>query len=319
MPINEVGRFRIDVTSQCRDSDVLPRVANAGNIESFRDRTVQVMHNGLRVVAGGYYGDWMIEAIRRLRGCHEPQEELAFWEAMKRLPESPTMIELGSFWAYYTGWFLKDHPDGRAFCVEPDPNNLAVGQANLALNDLHATFIHAAAGAAPAGPAPFTCESDKQVRDLPTVSVDSLVREHRIPYVDVLLSDIQGAETGMLEGCRETIGSGKLRFMFVSTHHRTISGDALTHQRCLARVRELGGHVIAEHTIVESFSGDGLIAASFAAEDRDMRMIPISYNRAGNSLWLADDLDELESFRAALRHAFRTGRRSLARRFLRLR
>jgi FkbM family methyltransferase len=307
---------RIEMTCQCRDSDVIPRVANAGAIETFRDQTVQVMHNGLRMVAGGYYGDWMVEVIRRLRGCHEPQEELVFWEVMKRLGAAPVMVELGAFWAYYTCWFLKERPAGRAFCVEPDPNHLAVGRANLELNDTQATFIQAAVDAVATGPAPFPCESDGAVRPTPHVSVDALVREHGVPGIDILLSDAQGAETAMLEGCLQTIRSGKLRFILISTHHHSISGDPLTHHACLARIRDLGGHVFAEHSIAESFSGDGLIAASFAAADRNLPVIPLSYNRAATNIWRDPvlELGELESFRVALRHALRTGRRALVKR-----
>src|SRR4051794_34489159 len=99
---------RVEMTCRCRDSDVIPRVANAGAIELYRGRSVQVMHNGLRMIAGGYYGDWMVDVISRLRGCHEPQEELVFWEVTKRLRDAPVMVELGAFWAYYTCWFLKD-------------------------------------------------------------------------------------------------------------------------------------------------------------------------------------------------------------------
>ena len=240
------------------------------------------MHNGLRMVAGGYYGDWTVEVIRRLRGCHEPQEELVFWEVMKRLPDAPVMIELGAFWAYYTCWFLKDRPAGRAYCVEPDPNNMAIGRANLELNDVQATFIHAAVDAVATGPTPFSCESDGAVRPTPHVSVDALVRDNGIPGIDVLLSDAQGAETAMLEGCLETTRSGKLRFILISTHHHSISGHQLTHHSCLTRVRDLGGHVFAEHSVAESFSG-AAIAASLPLPIVCAAIL--SYNRAATNIW----------------------------------
>jgi FkbM family methyltransferase len=281
------------------------------------------MHNGLRVLAGGYYGDWMVEVIRRLRGCHEPQEEVVFWEVLKRLPERAVMVELGAFWAYYSCWFLKDRPAGRVYCIEPDPNNGAIGRLNLQLNDAEAIFIDAAVGATSESRRPFACESDGVVRSMPRISVDALVRDQRIAGIDLLLSDIQGGETAMLQGCAETIRSGKVRFVIVSTHHHSISRDPLTHQRCLAFIRENGGHVIAEHTIAESFSGDGLIAASFGSIDRSMPEICLSRNRASTNIWreteydLADALAsqaEAESFREALRAAIRAGRQGIWRR-----
>lgn len=41
------------------------------------------MHNGVKVIAGGYYGSWMTEIIRLLQGHHEPQEERVFYENIK--------------------------------------------------------------------------------------------------------------------------------------------------------------------------------------------------------------------------------------------
>jgi hypothetical protein len=75
-----------------------------------------------------------------------------------------------------------------------------------------------------------------------------------------------------------------VRFVLVSTHHQLFSGDPLTHQRCLALVEDLGGHVVAEHSVSESCSGDGLVAASFDERDRDLR-IPVTHVRARDSLF----------------------------------
>ena len=37
------------------------------------------------------------------------------------------MVELGSWWAYYSLWFQARVPEARLFLVEPDPRNLEVG------------------------------------------------------------------------------------------------------------------------------------------------------------------------------------------------
>ena len=66
---------------------------------------MQIMHNGIRVLAGGYYGAWMQDLITRCKGVHEPQEEVVFAEIMKHLSDDATMIELGGFWSYYSIWF----------------------------------------------------------------------------------------------------------------------------------------------------------------------------------------------------------------------
>jgi FkbM family methyltransferase len=199
------------------------------------------------------------------------------------------MMELGAFWAYYSLWMLDRIPDTRVILVEPDPNNLAVGQTNLALNDRHAEVFQAAVGSAAELPQPFVCESDRQTRLVPTESLPSLLERFATERIDVLLLDVQGAELAFLEGGREVLEE-HVRFIMVSTHHHSISGDPAMHQRCLQLLIELGAHVIAEHTVAESFSGDGLIVASFDQRDAQLS-VPISYARASESLF-GDPLDD---------------------------
>lgn len=88
----------------------------------------------------------------------------------------------------------------------------------------------------------------------------------------------------MLRSGEDYFRSGKIRFVVVSTHHYSISGDALTHQKCLNLIKSCGGHIIAEHTVSESYSGDGLIAASFNPKDSGWTET-ISYARAKESLF----------------------------------
>jgi 2-polyprenyl-3-methyl-5-hydroxy-6-metoxy-1,4-benzoquinol methylase len=101
--------------------------------------------------------------------------------------------------------------------------------------------------------------------------------------IDLLLADVQGAEDVLLERAGEQLAKS-VRFLLVSTHHHSISGDPLTHQKALARLRAAGAHVIAEHTVGESFSGDGLIAVSFDERDADL-VVPVSRARASDSLY----------------------------------
>ena len=125
-------------------------------------------------------------------------------------------------------------------------------------------------------------------------SVDAFLTLIGQPYVDVLLSDIQGGEAEMLEGAAGSIERGKIRFVVISTHHHSISGDALTHQKCLEFLRDRGALTLAEHSVAESYSGDGLIVASFQPEDRHIPPIMVSRNRSTNSLFreLEYDLNE---------------------------
>jgi hypothetical protein len=58
----------------------------------------------------------------------------------------------------------------------------------------------------------------------------------------------------------------------------------MTHQRCLQILVDAGAHVVAEHTVGESFSGDGLVAASMDPRDRDLT-VPVSRARYRDSLF----------------------------------
>ena len=293
MTLGDGERARIALTTACRDTDGIAKVPDAGAV---RDG-VQLMHNGVRIIEGGYYGEWMTEVIRRLRGHHEPQEEVAFHAILERLAATagahPVMLELGSFWAYYSLWFLQRIPGGRSFLVEPDPAYLEIGRRNFELNGVEGTFHAAAVGADRAGPVPFECESDGVTRPVSIEGLRSLLDRFHLDRVDLLFSDVQGAEWPLLQGGRDLLAAGRVRFLVVSTHHHVISGDPLTHQRCLELLQELGAHVIVEHTVAESYSGDGLIVVSFDEQDRDLHVVT-SRCRVGSS-WFGDPLRDLES------------------------
>lgn len=285
-------RRRIELTASCRDSDGIPKVPGAGEVHD----GVQLMHNGVKVVAGGYYGDWMVEVIRRLRGHHEPQEELAVHAVVERLAQTnttPVVVELGAFWAYYSCWALQRIPLARAFLVEPDPAYLEVGRRNLELNGFEhrATLLQAAVGSHRSVPQPFECESDGQTRLVPVVGLADLMERWFLDRVDLAFVDVQGAERPLLEGAWDLLADRKVRFLVVSTHHHVISGDPLTHQRCLDMLRGLGAHVVVEHTVGESFSGDGLVVVSFDDADRDLT-VATSRCRVGDSLF-GDPLHDL--------------------------
>lgn len=280
---------RMATTIACTDTDDIPKVDHAGETRDHHGTEVQVMHNGLLVEAGGYYGDWIAEVIRCLRGHHEPQEELVFHRILERLREdtdTPTMIEFGSYWTYYGTWFCYALPGSRAVALEPDPVFIEVGRRNAALNDLadRVTFVHAAIGADHGQTLPFTAESDGQVHHVAQHDLASLMAATGLDHVDLILADVQGAETLLLERARGDFQAGRVRFLVVSTHHHSISGDPLTHQKALALLTDAGAHILAEHTVGESCSGDGLIAVSFDSRDKDLH-IPVTHLRYRESLY----------------------------------
>ena len=271
-------RRRIEITTRVRVTDRLQKVADAGTIRRLDGHDVQVMHNGVVVEKDCYGGAWMTEIIARLRGHHEPQEEVAFAEIVDRIQKDtsdPVMIELGSFWAYYSLWFKHQIPSSTIVLVEPDPINLQVGVRNFDLNGLSPSVVlQAAVGAQHDSTVDIVCESDGVIRPIRAVTLDHLIADERLPRVDLVLCDVQGAEVEVLAGAAASIADGRVRFMVISTHWADT--DPLIHQTCLARLGQLGGHIICEHSLPESCSGDGLIAVSFDPRDRDMSIdVPI--------------------------------------------
>jgi len=281
---------RVLLTLNCTDADHLPKVAGAGDVFDHDGVAVQRMFNGLLVEEGCYGGNWMTEIIRSLHGHHEPQEEVAFDAIIRRLQEDagpePRMIEFGSFWSFYSLWFGQALPGARMFGLEPDPSNLQVGVRNAALNGLsdRIEFVHGAIGDRPGEDLVFDNESDDGTTTVTQYDLASILQRQGWDRVDLVLVDVQGAETVLLERARADLAAGRVRFMVISTHHHLISGDPLTHQKALRLIGEVGGHLIAEHSVDESFSGDGLIAVSFDPRDADLS-VPVSFARAKDSLF----------------------------------
>ena len=142
------GRYRRDMTVSCRDCDLIPKCDGAGSIIEHEGQRLQIMHNGLRVIADGYYGPEITEIISGLQGHHEPQEELVFYHVLQKVRAAATMIEIGGYWAYYSLWFKSIQPDTRrAIIVEPVRDRLAVGLKNANLNQLKLEFMEGGIGA----------------------------------------------------------------------------------------------------------------------------------------------------------------------------
>ena len=245
--------LRVKRTIACRDTDYIPKVSRAGEVDLNHNPPYQIMHNGVKVELGGYHGDWMQEIITELQGHHEPQEEKVFYEVLKHLKREPVMLELGAYWAYYSLWFRKSFPDGTSYLIEPIRSNFELAKRNFELNDLEGHFIYGCVGSTYLDNTTFVNWNKDEI-DMPQYSVDHIIESNNIDFLDVLHSDIQGAELEMLNGCQQSIDNDKIGFFVVSTH-----GDK--HDRCMNFFNERGMHIIAEHSIEASASADGLIVA----------------------------------------------------------
>jgi hypothetical protein len=111
--------------------------------------------------------------------------------------------------------------------------------------------------------------------------------------IEMLHMDVQGAELPFIESMRRAVAERKVRFIVVSTHHEAVfsryqklsTGATTTHEDCVRALESLGAKVFVDHDVNESYSGDGLIVASFAAEDRSIVLPAISRNVRERSLF----------------------------------
>jgi FkbM family methyltransferase len=281
----ETSLRRATLAISCRDAELIPKVANAGAVETMGGKPVQIMHNGLKVMYGGYHGDWMATVIHGLRGHHEPQEERAFYEILRYCRPKTSIVELGAFWAYYSMWYLKRIPFSHAYCLEPDASHIAVGQENMRLNGLEATFTRGCIGDQYISEHRVNTDSGESVV-IPQHNVPSLMAHFGLDKIELLHADVQGAELGLLSSCAPLFADRQIRFVVVSTHHSSISGSVTTHSECLALLKQNGAHILCEHDSDESFSGDGLVVAAMRTEDKLIPPVHISRCRRGDSLFV---------------------------------
>lgn len=247
---------RIRKTISCKDSDYIPKVHNAGNIiDNF-----QIMHNGLKIVKGCYHGDWMSYIIKACKGHHEPQEEKAFYEVLKHIKEGSTMIEIGSFWAYYSMWFNRQINNAKNYMIDIDSHYLGIGMKNFEINGLKGQF---------------------SIDRLPNFKLENFMIDNKIQFVDVLHSDTQGWEFSLLSDSQKVLD--KVGYIFVSTHtDKFTPGEfwgaprELLHEGCLEFLQDNKFVILCEHNMKESASHDGLIVAKNPSIDPEFLNIEIS-------------------------------------------
>jgi hypothetical protein len=211
---------------------LIPRVAHAGTV----DGRCVYLHNGIAVIKDCYYGSFS-DILQINGGCHEPSEERLFAMVLPLIPEGGVMIELGSYWAFYTIWFNTQVKNARNFCIEPEQASLECGELNCSINKVSADFTEA-----------FIGKNHLNLSDF--------VKEKHIEYIDILHSDIQGYELEMLSDITDLLDHAKIRYLFISTH-----SDEL-HHACISLLEEHNYRIIAKADFeTETFCHDGIILA----------------------------------------------------------
>src|SRR5437879_4175605 len=112
---------RINNVVKCRDNNKIIRVNNAGKIVS----GYLIMHNGIKINHLSYYGESLKELLEKNRGVHEPQEEFIFQEVLKEgIRDGAVMLELGSYWAFYSMWFYREVKNAQCHMIEANQKSL---------------------------------------------------------------------------------------------------------------------------------------------------------------------------------------------------
>ena len=238
---------RIGEVVACPDNERLSRVPGAGQISG----KWQTMRNGLLVATGGYYGPAVTRMLEQNRGCHEPQEELMFDAVLSKMPRGATMIECGAYWAFYSMSFCQAVADAHSYLIEPDHVNLRFGRMNFAKNSFVGNFTNAYVGEKPGR------ESD----GTEIVAMDEFAAAHGLQTIDILHSDIQGAEVPMLHGAEELLRGKAIRFLFISTHSPEL------HLGCLDLLRQWDYQIVSSVDLAETYSQDGIIVAARPGEE----------------------------------------------------
>jgi len=250
---------RILRTIACPQNKYIPRVSDAGKIMD----DYQIMHNGLKVKLDGYYGEYksnnhgfITDMLLRNYGVHEPQEERMFMEVLNDIPDNGIMLELGSYWAFYSMWFYQKVKNAKCYMMEPERKNLEVGKKNFEMNG-------------------FTGEFFTSI--LPNFKVDKWMEDNSIPYLDILHADTQGYELIMLKDSEKSLCGNKIKYVFVSGHSQEL------HNSCIEFLQACDYKIIASADFDnESNCLDSIIVA----RNGSMKGIEhININEEINTLW----------------------------------
>lgn len=238
--VSPYWRARIDKVKLSTDNNRIDHVTDAGKIFP----TYQLMHNGIRITLGSYYDYGNTHLLVENRGVHEPQEEYIFQQILPFVREGGTMMELGSYWAFYSLWFKQKVKNGKCFMIEPDPHKMNFGKLNFKLNGFDGTFKLG-----------FIDGFTDQRPNIPFYHVDHLIKTFNIEKLDILHSDIQGYELKMLQGARIALSQQQIVYTFISTHSNEL------HQQCIDELKGHGYIIVADANLTESFATDGVIFA----------------------------------------------------------
>jgi hypothetical protein len=224
-------RFKLILSDPLNNK--IKRIDQAGKIVNGN----VLMYNGLKIIPESYCGNFS-DILLINGGVHEPQEEYVFVKVIENIKsKNPVMVELGSYWAFYSMSFLNKNKDGVCYLIEEDPLYLEVGRRHFELNGLTGNFIR------------------EKISNV-DLSIDFLMQDKGLQKIDILHSDIQGYEHQMLDGAIDSLHKRKIDYIFISTHSQEI------HYKCLDFLNKVGYKLIGSADFdYQTFCHDGIIIA----------------------------------------------------------
>jgi hypothetical protein len=242
-----IDRFREVVSDPI--NLLIDRVSDAGVVD---ENNMVVLHNGNKVPHTGdsSYYDNFSDILIINRGVHEPLEEFCFQELLKKVDvDHPVMLELGSYWAHYSMWFLQKNINGTCHMVEPDAQYLQSGISNFTVNGYSGNFINKSVGPIQAS---HNVINDRQTKDS-DFNVDRFFDEHKVEKLTILHSDIQGAEINMLHGAKKSLSSYSIDYLFISTHSQNIHGVCIDMLKSYGYIIEVSSDPDTHSTSLDGF------------------------------------------------------------------
>jgi len=220
------GRFKTILSDPT--NELIEKVPNAGFVRN----GIVTMYNGIKVYQNCYY-DSFSDIFWLNKGIHEPQEEYIFNEIISKLDKPKVMVELGSYWAFYSLSMKAKHPECVCYCVEPSLEGLEKGKENFKLNKYDALFFNELVGTG-------------------YLKLDDWI----LPQIDILHCDIQGYEFEMLQGAYKLLYEQKINYIFLSLHTQDLFYS------CLKSLKNFDYHIIFQVDMIDTFCEDGIIVAS---------------------------------------------------------
>lgn len=152
--------------------------------------------------------------------------------------DDPVMIELGCYWAVWSILFGKKFPNATLILNDLDKFKLNVGRANIALNDLKCTG--------------YLGKADQYGNFL-----GEMFRVSKVPRVDLLHMDIQGAELGLSFYLLSKLQEKFIDNIIVATHSTKI------HNTVVKRFSDIPGYeIISNIEYTGGKTGDGEVILS---------------------------------------------------------